>query len=115
MELMSLVEYLLENLLQVHIGIAAVAVIVWLFRKVRFGVISVFADMFSVLSIPFAYEFYYHFTQQVSSDSEGSRETVFFFLSLGTFGLVPITTILGSCFFGRGIGRVIRLIYKKFF
>ncbi len=110
-----MIEYLLENLLQVHIGIAVIAAIVWLFRDVRFGIISVFADMFSVLSVPFAYEFYYHFTQQVPADSEGSRETVFFFLSLGTFGLVPIVTVLGSWFFGRGIGRVIRLIYKKFF
>ena len=110
-----LIEYLLDNLLQVHIGIAAVAVIVWLFRKVRFGIISVAADLLSLVSIPFTYEFYQYFNNQVPATSEGSRESAFFLLSFLTFGLVPIVSILGGWFFGRGIGRVIRVVYKKFF
>ena len=108
-----MIEFLLENLLQVHIGIAAIAVLIWLFREVRFGIISVVADILSLVSIPFAYEFYQHFTSQVLPASQVSRESEFFLLSFLTFGLVPMVSILGSWFFGRGIGRLIRVIYKK--
>ena len=109
-----MVEYLIENPLHAHIGIVIIAAIIWLNRKVRFGTVSVVADIISVLAIPFAYELYQHFSRPVPADDEGARETAFFFLGFATYGLLPMATGLGSWFFGRGIGRVIRLIYKKF-
>ena len=108
-----MLEYLIENPLEAHIGVIVIAAIIWLFRNVQYGKLSIVADVISAFSTIFAIEFYRSFMHVAQPAAAESPELPFATLGLLTFGLLPIITIILSWFFGRGIGRVIRAIYKK--
>lgn len=101
--------------LLLHIAVALFAIVVWCYRDVRFGFVSVAADIIGVISIPFVIEIYLYFVALVEPDKYGTQAGWFVFFSMISWGLLPLITAAFYWFFGRGIGRVIRVIHKKLF
>jgi len=104
---------LLDYPYQYHVALIVIAAIIWCFRDVQQGKALTTADIFSAASIIIVWVLYVLFSIEQKEGSPFSQRGWYVFFSITTTGLLPLVTISGHWFFGRGIGRVIRIIYKK--
>ena len=96
----------------VHVGVIVIAANIWLVRNAPQNSKMVVADIFSFLSIFVMYFLYFAYNNKAGKF--GSPEGWYIFYSILTTGLLPLFTLLSAWFFGRGIGRVLRIIRNKF-
>lgn len=108
-----IIQSLLDYPYQYHLALIVIAAIIWLFRKVSPGKALITADVLSAASIVIVTALYVLFSIEQKEGSPFSQRGWYIFFSITTTGLFPLVTITGHWFFGRGIGRIIRIIYKK--
>ncbi len=111
MELISTA--ILEYPYELHWALTVIAALIWCFRQTKPGKTRVIADILSAASIVAVWAIYVLFSIEQQEESPFSQRGWFIFFSMVTTGLLPVLTATAHWFFGRGIGRIVRIIYKK--
>jgi len=91
-----------------HVFVGMLALVIWSIRDVRRNIYSTTADVIGVITILFALLFAKEFVNLFTRmDAKDVTNWFIFYLAI-TFWTVPIFTVLGTWFFGRILGRVLR-------